>query len=93
MSLASVIHSESKLLLQTYDRHKFFSKKAAACICGFTCARYLDFLSGIRSKCAGARASCNSGGFLSGRQPADSCSNLFFTNSGGARQRLTIFRV
>ena len=48
MSLASVIRSEEKLLLPTYDRHKIlFEKGRGVYLWDSRGARYLDFLSGI----------------------------------------------
>jgi len=48
MSLASVIRSENKLLLPTYDRHKIlFQKGRGVYLWDSLGARYLDFLSGI----------------------------------------------
>jgi len=48
MSLASVIHSEEKLLLPTYDRHKIlFEKGRGVYLWDSHGNRYLDFLSGI----------------------------------------------
>jgi acetylornithine aminotransferase/acetylornithine/N-succinyldiaminopimelate aminotransferase len=48
MSLASVIRSEGKLLLQTYDRHKvLFERGRGVYLWDSRGRRYLDFLSGI----------------------------------------------
>jgi acetylornithine/N-succinyldiaminopimelate aminotransferase len=48
MSLASVIRSEEKLLLPTYDRHKIlFEKGRGVYLWDSRGNRYLDFLSGI----------------------------------------------
>jgi acetylornithine/N-succinyldiaminopimelate aminotransferase len=48
MSLASVIRSEQKLLLPTYDRHRIlFEKGRGVYLCDSRGNRYLDFLSGI----------------------------------------------
>ena len=48
MSLASVIRSEEKLLLSTYDRHKIlFERGRGAYLWDSRGNRYLDFLSGI----------------------------------------------
>jgi len=48
MSLASVIRSEQKLLLQTYDRHKIlFERGRGVYLWDSRGCRYLDFLSGI----------------------------------------------
>jgi acetylornithine/N-succinyldiaminopimelate aminotransferase len=48
MSLASVIRSEEKLLLPTYDRHKILFKKGRGVYLWDSRGnRYLDFLSGI----------------------------------------------
>ena len=48
MSLASVIRSEGKLLLPTYDRHKIlFEKGRGVYLWDSRGNRYLDFLSGI----------------------------------------------
>jgi acetylornithine aminotransferase/acetylornithine/N-succinyldiaminopimelate aminotransferase len=48
MSLASVIRSEEKLLLPTYDRHKIlFEKGRGVYLWDSRGDRYLDFLSGI----------------------------------------------
>jgi acetylornithine/N-succinyldiaminopimelate aminotransferase len=48
MSLASVIRSEKKLLLPTYDRHKIlFEKGRGVYLWDSRGDRYLDFLSGI----------------------------------------------
>jgi acetylornithine/N-succinyldiaminopimelate aminotransferase len=48
MSLASVIRSEEKLLLPTYDRHKIlFEKGRGVFLWDSRGNRYLDFLSGI----------------------------------------------
>lgn len=48
MSLASVIRSEEKLLLPTYDRHKIlFEKGRGVYLWDSRDNRYLDFLSGI----------------------------------------------
>lgn len=48
MSLASVIHSEQKLLLPTYDRHKIlFGRGRGVYLWDTRGHRYLDFLSGI----------------------------------------------
>jgi acetylornithine/N-succinyldiaminopimelate aminotransferase len=48
MSLASVIRSEQKLLLQTYDRHKIlFERGRGVYLWDSRDRRYLDFLSGI----------------------------------------------
>ena len=48
MSLASVMRSEQKLLLPTYDRHKILFKKGRGVyLWDSEGNRYLDFLSGI----------------------------------------------
>jgi acetylornithine aminotransferase/acetylornithine/N-succinyldiaminopimelate aminotransferase len=48
MSLASVIRSEQKLLLPTYDRHKVLFVRGRGVYLWDSCGRrYLDFLSGI----------------------------------------------
>lgn len=48
MSLASVIRSEEKLLLPTYDRHKIlFERGRGVYLWDSRGNRYLDFLSGI----------------------------------------------
>ncbi len=48
MNLASVIHSEQKLLLPTYDRHKIlFERGRGVYLWDSRGRRYLDFLSGI----------------------------------------------
>ena len=48
MSLASVMHSEQKLLLPTYDRHKIlFERGRGVYLWDARGNRYLDFLSGI----------------------------------------------
>jgi len=48
MSLASVMHSEQKLLLPTYDRHKIlFERGRGVYLWDSRGNRYLDFLSGI----------------------------------------------
>jgi len=56
MSLASVIHSEQKLLLPTYDRHKIlFERGRGVYLWDARGRRYLDFLSGIGVNALGHR--------------------------------------
>jgi acetylornithine aminotransferase/acetylornithine/N-succinyldiaminopimelate aminotransferase len=48
MSLASVVRSEQKVLLPTYDRHKILLERGrGVCLWDARGKRYLDFLSGI----------------------------------------------